>query len=179
MLIHLPPSIRNPKLWLAVIALISVVAMVWPHQQPTPTVIASVHAPPPAIPAPVPNQAIQDQATEVLELFNPSDQSLTHQLNESELSRQVEQVMTTSYVLAHCKLMDEDEYRDNFRALIVFAQHSGLAPDAVTAEAKVRQLAESAGVSYSLLYSRTSCADPKLADIYRQMMNWQKIYLHE
>ena len=179
MLTHLPPSIRNPKLWLAVIALISVVAMLWPHQQPAPAAIAPVQASPPAVPVPTPSKAAQDQATEVLELFNPSDQSLTHQLNESELSRQVEQVMTTSYVLAHCKLMDEDEYRDNFRALIVFAQHSRLAPDAVTAEAKVRQLAESAGVSYSLLYSRTNCADPKLADIYRQMLNWQKIYLHE
>ncbi len=167
---------RNQKFWLAVITVLSVIAIFWPHSPPVPVAVP-VQPTPPAVPAP--SQATLDKSTEVLELFNPSEQSLTHQLNESQLSQQIEQVMTTSYVLAHCNLMDNDEYRDNFRALIVFAQHSGLAPDAVTAEAKVRQLAESAGVSYSLLYSRTNCGDPQLATIYRQMLNWQKIYLHE
>jgi hypothetical protein len=117
---------RNQKLLLAVIAIVSVIAICWPHPQPAP-VVAPAQSAPPAVPVPVPGKATQDKATEVLELFNPSDQSLTHQLNETAISQQVEQVMATSYVLAHCKLMDEDEYRDNFRALIVFAQHSGLA----------------------------------------------------
>lgn len=173
---------RNPKLLLAVIALVSVVAIFWPHEQPAPPaeVPVVVRPAPPAVPSPAPRIAAQDDtATQVLELFNPSDQSLTHQLSETAISQQVEQVMATSYVLAHCKLMDDDEYRDNFRALIVFAQHSGLAPDAVTAEAKVRQLAQTASVSYSLLYSRMNCNDPQLPAIQRQMMNWQKIYLHE
>jgi hypothetical protein len=178
MLEHLRRISRNPKAILAVIAVISVIAIFWPHAQPVP-VVTPDQAPPPAVPTPAPSKAVQDRATEVLELFNPSDQSLTHQLNETALSQQVEQVMATSYILAHCKLMDDDEYRDNFRALIVFAQHSGLAPDAMTAEAKVRQLAQSAAVSYSLLYSRTNCMDPQLLTSQRQMTNWRKIYLHE
>ena len=169
---------RNQTLLLFAVALISLIAIFWPHAQPSPSEIPIAAVPPP-VPVPVPSKMIDDKATTVLELFNPSDQSLTHQLNETAISQQVEQVMATSYILSHCKLMNDDEYRNNFRALIVFAQHNGLASDAATAETTVRRLAESAGVSYSLLYSRTNCADPQLAAIERQMINWQKIYLHE
>ncbi len=178
MLPQLRQLILNQPLLLGAVLLISVTVIFWPHPKPTP-IAAPIQAEPPMAPIPIPSKTTQDKATAVLELFNPSDQSLTHQLSETSISQQVEQVMATSYVLTHCKLMDADEYRDNFRALIVFTMHSGLATNPAIAEAKVRQLAESAGVTYSLLYAKTDCNSPQLPSLYRQMINWQKIYLHE
>lgn len=181
MLHQLRHSVLSQPLLLAAVFLVSITAILWPHPQPEPVVVP-VQAEPPVVPPPPPPAKIaqdQDNATTVLELFNPSDQYLTNQMNETSLSQQVEQVMATSYILVHCNLMDNDEYRDTFRALIVFAQHTGLASDAASAEAKVRNLAESAGATYSLLYARKNCMDPQLPAIARQMLNWQNIYLRK
>jgi hypothetical protein len=112
-------------------------------------------------------------------LFNPSDQSLTHQLNETTIRQQIEQIMATNYVLANCHLIDAESYRNSFRALIVYAQRTKFADSWVTAEEKVRSIAESASASYSLLYYRTKCDDPKLAQTTRQLIDWQNAYLDQ
>lgn len=125
-----------------------------------------------------PKQSVsEDNATAVLELFNPSDQSLTHQLNETTVRQTIEQIIATNYVLANCKRIDTDTYRDSFRALILYAQTSGLAPNAVEAENKVRQIADAASASYSLLYYRTKCEDPKLDTTTAQLIAWQRAQL--
>lgn len=134
-------------------------------------------------PTQTPAQAIskqsvsEDNATAVLELFNPSDQSLTHQLNETTVRQTIEQIIATNYVLANCKRIDTDTYRDSFRALILYAQTSGLASSAVEAENKVRQIADAASASYSLLYYRTKCEDPKLDVTTAQLIAWQRVQL--
>lgn len=178
MLQHLLLSIRKHFLVVAAIVL-SVMAIGLPMLSKEPQQAEPAVAEPVAVPIPPPTKATLDKATTVLELFNPSDLSLTHQLNETAISQQIEQIMSTSYVLSRCKLMSEDEYRDTFRALILFAQHNKLAADAKSAEARVRKLAETAGASYSLLYSRTKCDDAKLPTIARQLLNWQRIYLRQ
>ena len=182
-MLQLLHHIRRQKLLLIAIALITLAVglPLFSKQQPVTEVPIEQEAQTPvAAPAVAPvTQAAHDRATTVLELFNPSDLSLTHQLNETAISQQVEQIMSTSYVLSRCNLMDKDEYRDTFRALILFAQHNKLATDAAGAEEKVRQLAKSASVSYQMLYSRTRCDDPKLPVIARQLLNWQRIYLHQ
>ena len=133
----------------------------------------------PVVEIPKPPVITLDNATTVLELFNPSDQSLTHQLNETTIRQQIEQIVATNYVLGNCKLISTETYRDSFRALIVFAQRMKLADSSTTAEAKVRAIAESASASYSLLYYRTKCDDPKLMKTKQQLIEWQKAYLNE
>lgn len=119
----------------------------------------------------------EENATAVLELFNPSDQSLTHQLNETTVRQTIEQIIATNYVLANCQRIDTDTYRDSFRALILYAQTSGIAANAVEAENKVRQIADAASASYSLLYYRTKCEDPKLDTTTAQLIAWQRVQL--
>jgi hypothetical protein len=143
-----------------------------PVQQPLP-------AQPRVAKIPSPPAMISDTATTVLELFNPSDQSLTHQLNETTIRQQIEQIMATNYVLANCHLIDAESYRNSFRALIVYAQRTKFADSWVTAEEKVRSITESASASYSLLYYRTKCDDPKLAQTTRQLIDWQNAYLDQ
>lgn len=123
------------------------------------------------------NPAANKNATVVLELFNPSDESLTHQLNDTTVRQQIEQVMATSFVLFNCKLIKSKDYQNNYLALIVLAQRNKLARDQKDAETKVNEIAKAAGASYGLLYSRTRCDDPKLPGIAQQLIDWQKQYL--
>jgi hypothetical protein len=121
--------------------------------------------------------APKDKSTTVLELFNPSDSTLTKQINETTLSQQIEQVMATSFVLTNCKLMDEAGYINSYRAAMVYAERTNLAPNAAEAKKMVHRITESAGASYSLIYSRTKCDDPKLPTIAKQLIAWQDGYL--
>ena len=116
----------------------------------------------------------QNNPETVLELFNPSDQSLTHQLNKTNLSQQIEQALTISFILTKCGTLSSTEYRDTFRALILYAQQMHLADDEVMAEKLVRHISESSGASYSLIYSRLSCSSPQLPALADQLRNWTK-----
>lgn len=146
--------------------------------KPLPEAKSSIlSAPKPAVQPPTKASVTEDNATAVLELFNPSDQSLTHQLNETTVRQNIEQIIATNYVLANCKRIDTDTYRDSFRALILYAQKSNLAANAVEAETKVRQIADAASASYSLLYYRTRCEDPKLEKTTAQLIAWQRVQL--
>lgn len=167
------PLLLLGGLLLVAAILLGVVVGSTPEVSPVPTQ-PPPPAKPPEIPAPIP---LPDHATAVLELFSPSDQMLTHQLNETNISQHIEQVMATSYILANCHVIDTDTYRDSFRALIVYAQRTKLAANATEAEAKVRTIAGLAGASYSLLYRRTKCDSPRLPVIAQQLVAWQKAYL--
>lgn len=148
--------------------------------KPLPSAAPLTEKPPQATPKAPKNQALtQDNATTVLELFNPSDQSLTNQLNETTIRQNIEQIVATNYVLANCKRIDTETYRDSFRALMVYAQTTKLAASAVEADTKVRQISEAASASYSLLYYRTKCDDPKLDTVKAQLISWQKSQLGE
>lgn len=160
---------------LAIGALIVFAFLLKPEHAAPPPPVAQA----PVVEIPKPAEITLDTATTVLELFNPSDQSLTHQLNETTIRQQIEQIVATNYVLGNCKLISTETYRDSFRALIVFAQRMKLADTPNAAEAKVRAIAESASASYSLLYHRTKCDDPKLTKTKQQLIAWQKAYLNE
>lgn len=118
-----------------------------------------------------------DPSTQVLELFNPSDTALNNQLNETAISQQIEQILSTSFVLTTCNIISSDDYRNSFIAAIAYAERMKLAPNATAAEARVRQIAESAGASYSLIYSRTKCDSAPLPGIAKQLLAWQEAYL--
>lgn len=161
---------------LAVGALIVFAFMLSPDGS-TPPAAPPINPAPVAIPKPPVISA--DTATDVLELFSPSDESLTHQLNDTVIRQHIEQIIATSYVLGNCKRITTENYRDSFRALIVYAQRTKFADSYVTAEAKVRAIAQSASASYSLLYYRTKCDDPKLTRTTEQLLAWQKAYLDQ
>ena len=169
------PQLSNPSILAGMILLVvlSMAGMYW-LQTPAP--------PPPAppivpvasrAPAEAPPLTVVDTSTQILELFNPSDHSLTRQHNESTRTQQIEQVLTLSFVLTRCELISESEYSSTFRALILHAQHIGLASDATSAELRLRQMAESASASYALVYSRTDCDSPQLPELRRQLLSWQ------
>jgi hypothetical protein len=131
-----------------------------------PPVVEEVAKPVPPAPPNVDNSKI------ILELFNPSDESLTHQQNETSYSQQIEQTLTVTFVLTKCQALSQDDYANIFRALIIYAQQVKLAPDAAGAEARVREIAESSNASYSLVYSRTSCEDPQLTPLATEVVEW-------
>ncbi len=176
--------IKNPVIFISVVGAVLILALLvyWSLRPAAPVVEATsspVVTTAPAQPASVPAAPKGDKATLVLELFNPSDLALDAQLNATTISEQIEQLMATSYILSNCHLLSAKDYRDNFRALIIYAERTKFAADATDAEAKVRALAKSASASYGLLYSRTNCRDPKLPGIAEQLLAWQKTYLPE
>ncbi len=122
-------------------------------------------APPPAPPN-------TDNSKIILELFNPSAESLDAQRTTTSVQQQIEQTLTISYVLAKCLTISQDDYRDTYRALVLYAQRMKLAPDETSADAVVREIAQSANASYALIYSRTSCADPQLPILTKQLLEW-------
>lgn len=149
-----------------------------PQSVSSPPAEAAAEAMPITPPAPPVQEApLDEKSAKILELFNPSDFALTRQLNETTVSQQIEQILTSSFVLSACNIITAENYRDSFRAVTAYAQHVKLATDAASAEAKIRQISESAGASYSLVYSRTKCDDPRLPPIAAHLLSWQKAYL--
>lgn len=129
---------------------------------------------PPVSTQPQANEHAPDsqEAQLILELFNPSDQSLTRQLTTTAIEQQIEQALTTSFVLSKCGIIDRDAYRDSFRALILYAERTRLAPDGSSAERLVRRISESSATSYALVYSRTQCSAPTLPGLADQLHRW-------
>lgn len=163
-------------LWLAgiVVAFILLLIFTAPNHHPAPAAVApaSSNASPPAAPTPDPGKAQL-----ILELFNPGDEALTRQLSRSALEQQIEHALTTSFVLRQCRLIGQNDYRDSFRALILYAQQSKLAADSASAETEVRRIAESSSASYALVYSRTRCDDPQLTPLADQLHRWTQLIL--
>jgi hypothetical protein len=82
--------------------------------------------------------------------------------------------MVISYLLTTCRRMSEKDYRATFAALVLYAERMKLASTRAKAEQEVRAIAERAGASYSLIYSRTPCDDPRLDLLESQLRDWRK-----
>ena len=80
--------------------------------------------------------------------------------------------MTITFVLARCQVISQTDYGDIFRALVMYAEATKFAPDAASAEAKVRAIASSSSASYSLVYSRVPCSDAKLPELANTVTKW-------
>lgn len=144
-------------------------------EAPVPTGPGQAEAPKPEPVPPAPPSASTSQT--ILELFSPSDESLTHQRTETSLNGQIEQALTLTFVLTKCSLYSMDDYREVFRALVLYTQRTHLAPDAASADAYVRRIAESSQTSYALVYSRTLCDDKHLPGIATDIHEWtQQIF---
>jgi hypothetical protein len=146
------------------------------HAEPAPQPAPVVAAAPAPAPAPKPDAPLDDKSKKILELFNPTDAMLTKQISETQVIQNIEQILTTAYVLTTCKHIDQRAFIDNYIAVINYAQHMNLASNPQAAEARVKQIAEGAGASYSLVYSRTKCDRDDLPGIATKLLAWQKAY---
>lgn len=129
------------------------------------TNVVEEQAPPPAPPN-------TDNSQIILELFNPSNESLGQQLAATNVYQQIEQAITVNYVLTKCFIISQDDYRDTFRALTIYARLTKLAPDEASASQKVLEIAESARASYALIYGRTSCSAKELPQLAKELSDW-------
>ena len=82
--------------------------------------------------------------------------------------------MVVSYTLVRCNLISQKEYADSFNALITYATRARLAPDAASAETRVREIANAAAASYSMVYSTTPCNDPGLPAKATALKAWRE-----
>jgi len=172
----LPPLPENKQLRIAIYACGGVFALVLivlltsggpsPVREERPAQPVVVEKPLPPAPPNADNSQI------ILELFNPSDQILDAQRAATSSTQQIEQTLTVTYVLTKCGLISNDDYRDTYRALVMYAEQAKLAPDMASADAKVREIAQSANASYALIYSRTSCTDQQLPTLAKQLTEW-------
>lgn len=175
----MPPKPKHLKWWLlfGLVAMAVIGFILIQKAEPEPPALP-VAPQPQAAPEPeTPEPALSYQSATILELFSPSDPYLTKQLNETALSQQIEQIITTSFVLTNCGIITKEDYRQNFYALINYALTMKLEPDATAAEARVRLIAQSASTSYSMVYSQTPCDSPQLPTLAKQLLEWQKAYL--
>lgn len=182
-------TIRNKKLYWALVVLVALgfvaagIAM-W-HTQKT-YVISSTPKPvqptTPEATAPVDPAiagGVKDAPTLVLELFNPSDASLNKQLSDTQIQQNIEQVLSTSFALSHCGVLDSNADSDIFRASVAYAVQTHLAKDIPEAITKIQALMQSATTTYVMLYRNTDCKSPKLKTIAEQMVKWETFYLNQ
>lgn len=177
---QLPPLPENKSLRItlgvtAAIFLLVVIILLSAGSESPVEVTPQTVAPVAEAPLPAPPNVENSQA--ILELFSPTEESLNGQLQQSTISRQIEQALTVSYVLTKCLIISQDDYRDTFRALVVYAERSNLAIDPVAADTIVREIAQSANASYALIYSRTSCTDKQLPGLAKELVRWTNAVL--
>lgn len=122
-------------------------------------------------------EGLKDTPTLVLELFNPTDSTLHKPLNEASVRQNIEQIISTSFALNQCGLMDSDDSRDTTRAAIAYAMETKYAKDGNDALAKVMAIRKAASATYLMVYRKTDCKSPKLKEINDQMSKWQEHYL--
>jgi hypothetical protein len=174
--------LSNKALLAALAASAAIVAVaLWVRTHSTPAPVVAQENPAPASelpPQPVTETSPTDEKSQkILELFHPSEQALSKQLSETEAKEQIEQLLTTSFVLTTCNIGDSELYRNSFLAATVFAQRNNLASDQRSALKLVRDIAKASGASYALVYKNTKCDNPKLPTIAEQVLTWQKGYL--
>ena len=148
-----------------------VVALFYVSQLQTVKVMPGQAAPVVEAPLP-PAPPNADNSQTILELFSPSDASVQAQHTQTTTSQQIEQTLTVSYVLTKCLIISQDDYADAYRALLLYAQYTKLAPDQASADEKLHDIAESANASYSLIYSKISCNDKQLPALAAQLTSW-------
>ena len=149
-------------------------AWLWQQHSPPPAP-APIAAAPPELPAPRPVVAPAPAARPdlVLDLFEPDSASLSAQQSDSALRGQIEHALTVSFVLTKCRLITQDEYSGTYNDLITYAASRHMAPDLPGAAVRVREIAKSAGASYSLVYSRVPCTDASLPPLAASLRDWR------
>ena len=164
---------------LVIVGLVTAIVAVRQHQsaQTTPTEeLAEVEVEPVS---PKAAEGIKDAPTLVLELFNPTDQTLNKPVSEATVRQNIEQILSTSFVLSNCGLIESDISRDSFRASVMYAIDTKYAKDGNDAILKIQKIQKAASATYEMLYRNTNCKDSKLPVIAKQMHEWQTHYLGE
>jgi hypothetical protein len=139
------------------------------------------HRPAPATqPVPEPAPANNTQAATprgeidpVLDLFNPSADMSAAQRSRSELTQQMEQVLTVNFLLRKCNIVTQQEYTDTYRAMTYYLYRSGVSASLGDAGDELTSINNAATASYSLIYSRTPCDSAQLSNLAAQIANWR------
>lgn len=144
---------------------------------------SSLPAPAPtesAATAPAPQQAKVSavEADPVLELFNPSDASLSEQVSETTLKSRMEEAMTTSFILKRCGLVNDTEYSETYQALMLYAQRMQPSLTPVQLQENFSATVASASASYGLIYARMRCDTPELQRAAQQIAGWRRAILN-
>lgn len=182
MSIRLKKPKRSSVAWIvaglgAAIAALAI-AIVWPHSSPAPTAPAALPAEQlpaqnPAPPAPL------AESDPVLELFNPSQASLSEQLSEAALKSRLEEAMTTSFILKRCGMVNDSEYSNTYQALMLYARRMQPTLSDQEIQDGFRATVASASASYGLIYARVSCDTPPLQTAAAQLAQWREAILKQ
>lgn len=118
------------------------------------------------------------EADPVLELFNPSDASLSEQVSETTLKSRMEEAMTTSFILKRCGLVNDTEYSETYQALMLYAQRMQPSLTPVQLQESFSATVASASASYGLIYARMRCDTPELQLAAQQIAGWRREILN-
>lgn len=146
--------------------------LLWPKPQAQSYIAPVIPEPTPAPIANAPAKPIP-QPDLILDLFEPTPDMLDAQQAASGTRNQIEHALTVTFLLTRCNYFSQQEYSDTYNALIRFAQESGLAANPNAAALEIRNLATSAGASYSLVYSRVPCDTASLTGVASQLRQWR------
>lgn len=123
--------------------------------------------------ASMPKAVVTAKPDLVLDLFAPTPAALDAQHRTTLLRTQLEQALSITFLLTHCQYLSEAEYGAFYNRFAQFAVKSGLSTDFAAAEQDLRSLADAAGASYALVYSRVPCDDPSLAQTLASLRQWE------
>jgi hypothetical protein len=168
------PYLSGKRWWVGVIAIALFTLLFFQALQPKPSVMPSTPAHPapqkqvaaPAKQAPVPTHPI-------LELFNPSDETISRDQAKSKIHEELEQLLVIAIMLQRCDIVSESEYTGIYQASYRYAQRTRLFTDV---DALMPELLLSAQKTYQLVYAGTSCQESSLRTLKEQTMAWQAQY---
>lgn len=167
-------DLRSVLLGMVIAGLLGAIAYVLRPTPPAPMVHAAPAVPEPApAPTPAPAATPAPAVDLVLDLFEPTPDQLHAQHSAHTVHNQVEHALVVSFLLTRCGLISEQEYSDTYNALIRYLVARDIAPDITTAARETRRLAQSAGASYALVYSRVPCTDPSLPPLVSSLTQWR------
>jgi len=145
------------------------------YQKPLPQARPALKATTPSTP-PAPTAQSLTNSSLILDLFNPTDETVTAQLSASTLKRQIEEALVMNFMLHRCGITSNSEYGDTYRALVIYAERSGLS-DRAHAGDEINRINASASATYALLYAKADCDTRLLIPAAQRLAEWRNALL--
>lgn len=164
------PYLSGKYWWLGVIAIALFSLLLFHILQPIPTAprpapVATETAVQVTQPAPTANLPQHP----VLDLFDPSASTLSHDQAVTRLRSELEQLFVIAILLQRCSLMNDAEYGAAHAAA---TQYAYVSRQFRNPEALIADVEEQAVQTYQLVYADTSCTEPSLQGLKTQTDAW-------
>lgn len=114
----------------------------------------------------------------VLDLFNPSENSLNGQLSETALKARLEDTVTLSFILRRCNYLTPATYNDTYHALVLYTQRMEPHLSGEQLQSTITNAVENGSASYALIYSRLRCDVPQLGTANAQLAQWRNAIIN-